>query len=80
MKGMITFDKSMTPEILDIFGMTVNDNGFIICYKSGKNVFNTYGKVVHVDDFAGLRKNKDGKLIVITKDVSSLIENVIDDQ
>jgi hypothetical protein len=65
-KGIITFDKDSAMEILSMFGMSVDSDGFV-CEKNGKRVFGAHGETVLLDDFIGFRR-VDGKATIVARD------------
>jgi len=70
MKGTITFEKSAKRQILGFFGLTVNDQGFIIEENSRKKVCSPEGDHLQLEDFAGF---KNGSMVFIKSDITSLI-------
>lgn len=73
--GLITFDPELKSEILDMFGMIPDKDGYIIKKDSPYNmVTNQYGDRVHINDFAGIKKGKRGNIILIKSDIVSLIK------
>jgi hypothetical protein len=67
----ITFDKSAAYFILDAFGANVNAEGFILT-KDGKYFPSINNEPVSINNFAGVI-NKDGKAVLVTKDIIGLI-------
>lgn len=68
----ITFDKSANEFILEAFGKTLDEGGFIV-EKLDKNqkVLTRDAQEIHIDQFAGVRK---GSEIFIKSDLPSIIE------
>lgn len=87
----ITFDKNAKLFILESFDKTIDSEGYIIDAKSaikillpngtykilsGIRIKDIYGEIIHIDEFAGVRK-KEGKTQYIKNDLRSII-NLID--
>jgi hypothetical protein len=71
--GVITFDKSLRLQMLDLVGITTDKIGFLI-FKNNGDYIKKDGNPIHIDNFAGVMKGKSGELEVITSDIGSLIE------
>ena len=69
----ITFDNNLESKtaILQLFGKSLDDEGFIIETKSGERVVSPQNQEIHVDAFAGIRP---GSEIFVTNDLPSLLE------
>jgi hypothetical protein len=67
----ITFTKSASDFILDVFGKTTNEEGYLV-EKSNpeQKVLNPYGEEIHIDQFAGIKK---GSEVFIKSDLISLM-------
>jgi len=57
--------------VLQLFGKSVDLDGYIIEIKSGERVASPRNEDIHIDDFAGIRP---GSEIFLTNDLPSLIE------
>lgn len=68
-KKQILFNKSANLDIISIFNLELDPSGFIT--KNGTRVLSNKGKEVHIDNLAGLRKDK-GNLLIFTDDIDSL--------
>lgn len=69
----ITFDNTLQSKkaVLQLFGKSVDIDGYIVEIKSGERVVSPHNEEIHIDDFAGIRP---GSEIFLTKDLPSLIE------
>lgn len=67
----LVFDDSTKRIILQVFGKSIDDQGYIFDLKTKQRVLSPEGNEVLASDFAGLRK---GSEIFITKDLPSLIQ------
>lgn len=70
MKGTITFEKSAKRQILGLFGLIVDAQGFIIEKGSCKKICSPEGDHLQLRDFAGF---KNGSMVFIKSDITSLI-------
>jgi hypothetical protein len=73
--GIIIFEKSAVPEMLDIFGITVDAEGYLV-KKEDPSVKIVNNGPIHISDFAGISKGNCGELIYLKNDIGSLIELV----
>jgi hypothetical protein len=73
MKPTITFEKSLSKEMLLIFNIFEDNEGYAVS-KNGQRVIAFDGKELKVTEFAGVVKGKDGNVIFLKLDVGSLIE------
>lgn len=72
MKPVITFDDSARPFILNVFGKTVDSDGFIVEKNDRKQrVLTPRGDDIRLKEFAGIRK---GSAVFIKSDIVSLVE------
>lgn len=73
MMKTITFDNTLESKkaILQLFGKSVDIEGYVIELKSGERVVSPSNQEIHVDTFAGIRP---GSEIFITNDLPSLLE------
>lgn len=70
----IIFEKSLSPEMLDIFGKKTDNYGYIINSKTGKKVLSSSDNgEVHISEFAGIVP---GSEIYLKSDIVSLIKYV----
>lgn len=69
----VTFDNTAESKeaVLQLFGKSVDSEGYIIETKSGERVVSPHNEEVHIDDFVGIRP---GSEIFLTKDLPSLLE------
>lgn len=74
--GIITYDESLRMEMLDMLGMTVDKMGYLIEKGDNGHYIKNNDLSVHIDEFAGAYKNKDGKLVIVKSDIGSLIEMI----
>ena len=72
MREIISFDKSLSKEIIPIFDKTLDGEGFIV-EKSNptQRVLTPDGEEVHIEEFAGISK---GSEVFIKSDLISLID------
>ncbi len=69
--SLLTFDDSVKEEILDVFGKTIDSDGFIVEKDNIKQrVLSEDGQEVNINEFGGLRK---GSEVFIKKDLISLM-------
>lgn len=70
----ITFEDSKGSKagVLQLFGKSLDDAGYIIESKSGERVVSPHNEEIHIDDFAGIRP---GSEIFLTNDLPSLLEH-----
>jgi len=72
MRKVITFDKNLSRDILDIFDKAVNEEGIIVeKLDPFQKVLTKEGDEVSLDEFGGLSK---GSLVFIKSDIVSLID------
>lgn len=71
--GVITFDESLKEEMLSIFGIIVDDDGYLAENKQPNELILVDGRPIRIDEFAGVI-SKDGKPVVLRNDLPSLIE------
>jgi hypothetical protein len=57
MKTKITFTERTIPFILEIFGKSINEEGFIIETNTGELVLTTNGETIKSNELAGFSKN-----------------------
>ena len=70
--GTLSFDKQVKTDILDLYGKTIDEEGFIVEKENLKQkVLTPKGEEIHVDEWAGIMK---GSEIFIKSDAFSLIE------
>ena len=70
---IITFDKSLSQEILNFFNKSIDKDGSIIDLKTGRRVLSREGEVVTLDEFAGVTK---GSEVYLKSDILSLINYI----
>jgi len=73
MKPKITFEKSLSKEMLSIFNIFEDNEGYAVS-KNGQRVIAFDGKEFKINEFAGIVKGKNGNVIFLKLDVGSLIE------
>ena len=73
MKPTITFEKSLSKEMLSIFNIIEDNEGYAVS-KNGQRVIAFDGKELKVTEFAGVVKGKDGNVIFLKSDIGLLIE------
>ena len=72
MKNIVTFDKELKEQILDIFDKTVDGQGIIVEKSNPKQLVLTQdGENLSIEEFAGITK---GSEIFIKSDLISLID------
>ncbi|MBS3102491.1 hypothetical protein J4458_03515 [Candidatus Woesearchaeota archaeon] len=72
MKNIVTFDKELKEQILDIFDKTVDGQGLIVEKSNPKQLVLTQdGENLSIEEFAGITK---GSEIFIKSDLISLID------
>ena len=70
--SQITFDESAKRDILELYGKTVDEEGFIVENEdTSQKVLTHLGEEIRLDEWAGIRK---GSEIFIKNDIFSLIE------
>lgn len=72
----ITFEKGTEEHILNAFGKTVDDEGYVVDEDTGKRVRTPTGKEIHVDEFAGVEDGENGEDIFLTDDFTELADHV----
>ena len=72
MKEIISFEKSLSKEIISIFDKTLDSEGFIV-EKSNptQRVLTPDGEEIHIEEFAGISK---GSEVFVKSDLISLID------
>ena len=73
MKPKITFEKSLSKEMLSIFNIFEDNEGYAVS-KNGQRVIAFDGKEFKINEFAGIVKGKNGNVIFLKLDLGSLIE------
>ncbi len=72
MDACITFDKTAKEKILQIFGLTIDEDNFIVEQTNrSQRVISSNGDEVKLEEFAGIVK---GSLIFYKSDLPSLID------
>jgi hypothetical protein len=74
MKPKITFEKSLSKEMLSIFNIFEDNEGYAIDKTTGTRVIAFDGKEFKINEFAGIVKGKNGNVIFLKLDLGSLIE------
>jgi len=70
--GTLSFDEDVKEDILDLYGKTVDDEGFIVEKESLKQrVLTPKGEEIHISEWAGIIK---GSEAFIKSDAFSLME------
>lgn len=72
-KLTITFDKELTPNVLNAFNKGVDKEGYLIEKNTFQRVLTKEGEDVLADEFAGITK---GSEIYLKSDIASLISYV----
>lgn len=68
----VTFSKNSREDILDLYGKTLDEEGFIVEKEDkSQKVLTPKGEEIHVDNWAGIKK---GSEAFIKSDIISLIE------
>ena len=70
----ITFQKSLSETILELFGIIPDEKDYAIDMHTKKRVLAFDGKEFTVKEFAGVVKGKNGEVVFLKSDVGSLIE------
>lgn len=73
MSEIITFDNSAVEFVLDAFGNTVDDEGYIVKEDTGERVLTPEGKPLSPEDLGGIAK---GSEIYIEDNYVSVLEYV----
>jgi len=73
--GTITFDESLKEDMLFIFGIVIDDEGYLVENKQPNNRVLVDGRPILLSEFAGVM-SKDGKPVILRNDIGSLIELV----
>jgi len=78
MKNIVTFDKSLKKDILDIFDKSIDEEGYIVEKSNTKQrVLSAEGDELELEDFAGIKK---GSEVFIKNNIISLIDYVNSDK
>jgi|WetSurMetagenome_2_1015567.scaffolds.fasta_scaffold24903_8 hypothetical protein len=73
-KLTITFDNETKREILSLFDVDVEGDGYLVEAKDwGNYIFTPDGETITIDEFAGIMK-EDGKLVFLKNNLPALIE------
>jgi hypothetical protein len=71
MNKVITFDKSAKVAILELFGKTVDAQGYIVNKgNSAEKVLAADGEPLEIAQFAGIKK---GSLVFVKSDINSVV-------
>ena len=73
MSEIITFDNSAVEFVLDAFGNTVDDEGYIVKEDTGERILTPEGKPLSPEDLGGIAK---GSEIYIEDNYVSVLEYV----
>lgn len=76
-KPIISFDKSLQKEMLEMLGIFRNVDGFLIQNGDYVRAFDD-GQPIHFTELGGMWKGKNGQMIFFKSDLPSLI-NVLDE-
>lgn len=60
MKPKMLFNEQALPFILEIFGKSINDNGFIIDKNTGECIKASDNTLLTKENFGGVKKGKNG--------------------
>ena len=74
MTPTITFEKSLSKTMLEIFGIIPDEEGYAIDRNTRKRIYAFDGKEFTVKEFAGVVKGKNGEVVFLKSDIGSLIE------
>lgn len=70
----MTFSKGAAPWILDIFGHSIDDEGFIYNKELECRALTPHAEEIHIDEFGGLMKGPNDSMIFIKNDLFSLMK------
>lgn len=71
MEQIITFDSSAKRDVLDMFGIGINTDGFLVEKNNPKQRILVDGQEVEERYFAGIEK---GSIVILKSDLPSLID------
>jgi hypothetical protein len=71
--GVITFDRSSRIQMLDMCGITIDEDGFLM-FKEEPHQHVIQGGIIHIDEFAGMFRNQEGRFTIVKNDIGSLIK------
>jgi hypothetical protein len=74
MKPTITFEKSLSVDMLSIFGVVPDEEGYAIDRNTRLRILAFDGKEFTMKEFAGVVKGKNGEVVFLKSDIGSLIE------
>ena len=73
-EGVITFDPALKEEMLALFGIVPDKDGYLVDKDEPWNTCDDdEGNRIHISEFAGLIRGTHGELIIIKSDLPSLI-------
>lgn len=73
MKPTITFEKSLSETMLEIFRIGIDSDGYAIDKNTRKRINAFDGKEFTMKEFSGVVKGKIGEVVFLKGDVGSLI-------
>lgn len=73
MPTTLTFEESAAEFVIESFGRSVDDSGYIINPETGERETTPEGGEIHIDDFAGVEK---GSEIFLDDDFTTLVNHV----
>lgn len=72
MEKIITFEKEAKKQILELFGKTLDAEGYIIDIEdSNQRILAADGNYLTIEDFAGIRN---GSIVFFRSDINSVVE------
>ncbi len=71
MRKLVTFDKAVKKQMLELLDKKADGDGFIIEKETGQRVLTPTGEEVSLENFAGMKK---GSEIFIKSDIAALID------
>ena len=73
MSTTLTFDETAAEFILESFGRSTDEEGYIINPETGERERTPEGQEIHIDDFAGVEK---GSELFLDDDFTTLVNHV----
>lgn len=74
-RPIITFDEKSKEDILHMFGISIDREGYLIRKNDpDERILTEQGEPIALKEFAGVRRGADGSLIFVRNDLPSLIK------
>jgi hypothetical protein len=69
---IITFDGTSKEAILDMFGKTIDSEGYLVDKDNTDKRVTECGRPIHIDEFAGVTKGRLGNAVFLKGDITYL--------